>query len=74
MPQVTKNPIRNTSTSWNSSKQYGIQLGLAEDIAKAAKDAAIEQARTSASDMFTPPPGSFPTLGRTVTAFVSRTR
>jgi hypothetical protein len=34
------------------SQQYGIQLGLAEDIAKAAKDAAIEQARTSASDMF----------------------
>lgn len=34
------------------SKQYGLQLGLAEDIAKAAKDAAAEQARTSASDMF----------------------
>ena len=34
------------------SKQYGLQLDRAEDIAKAAKDAAIEQARTSASDMF----------------------
>ena len=34
------------------SKQYGLQLDRAEDIAKAAKDAAAEQARTSASDMF----------------------
>jgi hypothetical protein len=35
------------------SKQYGLQLGLAEDIAKAAKDAAMEQAKASATDMFT---------------------
>ncbi|MGE4465713.1 hypothetical protein, partial [Sphaerochaeta sp.] len=35
------------------SQQYGIQLDLAEDLAKAAKDAAAEQAKESASDMFT---------------------
>ena len=35
------------------SQQYGIQLGRAEDIAKVAKDAAMEQAKASATDMFT---------------------
>jgi hypothetical protein len=35
------------------SQQYGIQLGLAEDLAKKAKDAAADQAKASATDMFT---------------------